>query len=400
MDPTGNLYGTTTIGGANQNGTVFKISSGGYTDIYDFCSLANCQDGTSPVGALIRDVNGNLYGTTSGGGLCSPLCGGTAFKLSPPSSGTKWNLQTLYYFCASVSGSNCLDGQTPMSNLSYKPSSSTNYYDGISALYGTTYFGGGVGPYGVGTVFKLTPVSSGLWTQTIMHAFGSVSGDGDLPIGGVTLDASGNIFGTASAGGAGYLPAGAVFKIDTSNSYSVIYNFCTLHYVNLCTDGRAPNENLVLDSSGNIFGVTSEGSTDKTQPQPALGVVFELPSGGSNVTILHSFCSLANCADGAQPPPGSGLILDGSHLYGVTSAGGTGSGASYSTGGTVYHLHGASFGLFNLLHSFCSSGSCGSSPGDGELPLAELYEDGAGNLYGTTSSGGTSNGGTVFKIVP
>jgi len=419
-DNSGNLYGTTNSGGAHGAGTVFELSPNGdgtysYKVLHDFCPGAtccpstddSCHDGRQPVGSLILDVNGNLYGTTAQGGLnTGPFNGssnaGIAFKLQYPMSGTTWTIHRLHDFCPTIVSGVCSDGERPLSNLSYKPTSSSPYYNGTDPLYGTTYVGGAnkPGDYGGGTLFKLTPGST--WTETVVHSFGDPALDGPdvvdgfYPVAGVTLDSSGTIFGTAFAGGLKNSYAGIIFKMDTSNNYSLLYEFCSAVSNSLCTDGRAPNANLALDSNGNLFGTTKEQGSGQQ------GVVFELPSNSSSVTVLHSFCAgLSVCTDGIEPTVGSGLILASTgDIYGVTKYGGLGAGGS-AGGGVVYKLHPSGGAYFlTAIHTFCHAAACNMSPSDGNQPVTGLNKDAAGNLYGTTEYGGTGDGGTIFKIVP
>ncbi len=180
FDRAGNLYGTTSLGNITDNGTVFQLtpSAPGWTEkvIYSF---QNGSDGSFPVGGLIADQSGNLYGTTAAGGSASGG-GGTVFELSPNSDGT-WTFHLLYSLPGNF-------GAGPMSNL---------VMDSKGALYGTTQ---GDGTHSWGSVFKLTPSSSGPWNYTSVHDF--VGGeDGYFPYGSVILDAAGNIFGTAAQGG-------------------------------------------------------------------------------------------------------------------------------------------------------------------------------------------------------
>jgi len=181
----GNLYGTTNGGGINGGGTVFKITLGGtLTTLYNFCALSDCTDGYDPIGGVVQAANGNFYGTTFGGGVNSL---GTVFKMSP--GGT---LTTLYNFCST---SGCTDGYSPYSELVQ----ATN-----GNLYGTTYEGGASGNYG--TVFEITP--SG--TLTTLHSFDGT--DGANPIPGLVQATNGTFYGTTYEGGAS--DDGTVFSLS------------------------------------------------------------------------------------------------------------------------------------------------------------------------------------------
>jgi len=194
FDQAGNIFGTTQRGGTGTGcgpqscGTVFELSSsqsGSWTEtvIYNFCSEANCADGSIPKAGLIFDDAGNLYGTTYGGGEQGCDCG-TVFRLSHPRvPGANWDETVLWSF-----GSITDDGAGPDGKLSWDPAGN---------LYGTTSQGGG----GVGSVFQLSPQMNG-WTETELYAFCPLGPpncpDGFYPLAGVTFDAAGNLYGTTS----------------------------------------------------------------------------------------------------------------------------------------------------------------------------------------------------------
>jgi uncharacterized repeat protein (TIGR03803 family) len=234
------------------------------------------------------------------------------------------------------------------------------------SLYGTTLHGGGTScaeGEGCGTVYKLTP--SG--TATVLYAFQGGS-DGDLPLGHMYRDSSGNFYGAAGGGNSGCLGGcGILFKLAPNGTKTTLYTFAG------GTDGYYPSGDLVADGAGNFYSVTSAGG-DNDQ-----GTIFKLDSSGTKTT-LYSFCAKHNCKDGADPD--AGLIADGSgNLYGVTYSGG-----DNQYYGTVFKL--APDGTYTVLHSFGS--------GDGEFPNSKLVSDGAGNLYGT--SGGPGGYGQIFKL--
>jgi uncharacterized repeat protein (TIGR03803 family) len=184
LDAQGNVYGTTWMGGPDNAGVVYRLSPSGsgwtYTMLYAFQDTA---DGTGPVGGVVLDQAGNVYGATATGGSGE---GGTVYELSP--SGGGWNFSLLYSFTASGYDPGPLDTLT---------------LDAAGNLYGTTYGGGA---FGYGTVFKLTH-NGGSWTYTDLHDFTSGE-DGGKPIGGVTLDTSGNLYGTTSVGAGGQCSEG------------------------------------------------------------------------------------------------------------------------------------------------------------------------------------------------
>ena len=382
-DAAGNLYGTTTEGGANGGGgTVFKLdNTGNETVLYSFCADSNCTDGAFPLFiTLTQDTAGNLYGTTSGGGANS-FSGGTVFMVDPTGHET-----VLYSFC-SVAG--CADGQTPYGGV---------IRDAGGNLYGTTAAGGNPNTLcsnesfsGCGTVFKLDPTGH----ETVLYSFCSVAecADGYWPGAGLILDASGNLFGTTILGGAN--GQGTVFKLDSTGNYTVLYSFCSAA---LCADGGQPG-GLIQDAVGNLYGMASDFGAGNDG-----GTVFKLappaqPSGAWTLTVLYSFCSAANCADGDRPFVASLTQDAADNLYGTTTYGGS----SASGGGIVFKLAppiepGGAWAE-SVLYNFCSASGCS----DGENPQAGLVQDAAGNLYGTTEYGGNpscpNNGcGTVFKL--
>jgi uncharacterized repeat protein (TIGR03803 family) len=170
---------------------------------------------------------------------------------------------------------------------------------------------------------------------------------------------------------------GVVFKLAPDGTETVLYSFCSQFN---CADGDHPSAGLIMDGAGNLYGTTYYGGTSGG------GVVFKLAPDGTE-TVLYSFCSQSNCADGSDPE--AGLIMDGAgNLYGTTSDGGG------TFGGVVFKL--APDGTETVLYSFCSQSGCA----DGSYPEAGLIMDGAGNLYGTTLGGGTSGTGVVFMVTP
>ena len=347
-DAAGNFYGTTVNGGTNLGGTVFKLtpSANGYTEsvLYNFCSQggAACTDGVNPQAGLIEDSSGNLYGTTWLGGTGVTLVNGaysygTVFKLAPNGSG--YNYTVLYNFCPTSSTGFCLDGAAPLGAL---------IEDASGNLYGTTALGGAgthaleCNGIGCGTVFKLSPNSSG-YVETVLYSFCSQGGgnctDGAYPYDASLIeDTSGNFYGTTSAGGVNSCDTpgcGTVFKLapksDGSYAESVLHSF---DYA----DGTSPDAGLIEDASGNLYGTTSNGGAGLSWRCEGCGsgTVFELsPNGtGYTETVLYNFCSQGGdaCTDGVMPM--AGVIEDASgNLYGTTWEGGDG-----NDWGTVFKL--------------------------------------------------------------
>jgi uncharacterized repeat protein (TIGR03803 family) len=356
IDKKGNLYGTTTIGGANTNaagfyaGTVFEVTKdGNETVLYNFCSAAGCADGFQPIAGLIMDGSGNLFGTAGGGTTGN----GVVFEVSRNGTET-----VLYSFCPNP-GNGCTDGTGPSGGL---------ILDSAGNLYGTTLTGGANGE---GVVFEVSPAGQ----ETVLYSFCARPNcaDGQEPEGGVVADAAGNLYGTTFAGGFGNNP-GVVFEL-TASSEQVLYNFCQLSG---CTDGETPLAGVILDAAGNLFGTTQVGGAN------ASGTVFEVTPAGAE-TVLYNFCSAMNCEDGVGPF--SGLVIDKSgNLYG-TSRGGTG------FSGTLFEV--SRGGAYSVLHDFCTVGDCL----DGDTPNGTLLLDGK-DLYGVTAQLGANGGGTVFKLTP
>ena len=362
QDKAGNLYGTTEQGGYSGAGTVYEITAAGtYTVLYSFTGRG---DGGNPYGGLVEDKAGNLYGTTEGGY-------GNVFKLDKSD-----NLTVLHSFTGYPDGSN------PYAGL---------VLDASGNLYGTTYYGGSGSCNGVGcgTVFEVASTGK----ETVLHSF-TGSPEGTNPYAGVTLDASGNLYGTTEFGGSssncvdGYgSGCGVVFKVDSTGKETVLYNFTG------SPDGAGPSAGLIGDSTGNLFGTTAFGGTNPDCPGtlPGCGVVFKLDTSGKE-SLLYSF---NGSSDGTEPY--AGLVRDASdNLYGTTISGGY----QLSAFGTVFKVD--STGREKTLYAFRGP------PSDGEYPVAGLIRDNVGNLYGTTSYGGNTGYGicysgdqtcgTVFKV--
>ncbi len=356
--PVSTLYGTTSVGGTGKCtmegyqtgcGTVFEVSGEREAVLYSF---QGGPDGWASLGGLVRDKKGNLYGTTAGGGAYGY---GTIFKLAEKTK------TILYSFQGTP------DGAYPTSALTQ---------DSEGNLYGTTSNGGvNGGAYGGGTVFKLDINGN----ETVLYSFCSQlqcsDGENPSPRSTLTMDASGNLFGTTFYGG--NIGAGTVFKVDTKGNETVLHSFCTA--LGECSDGANPEGGLVMDSSGNLYGTTTEGGVEG-QPY---GNVFKLDPTGHE-TVLHEFCSEPACADGLGPT--AGVIMDArGNLFGTTGA-------------TVFEID--TTGTFSVIYTFTGL------PGPVE-PVGGLTMDAKGNLYGTASQGGPGNCtllyygcGAVFKIKP
>ena len=229
-------------------------------------------------------------------------------------------------------------------------------------LYGTTY---NDGAFASGTVFRITPAGK----EKVLHSFSQTDGDGAFPwYGTLARDSSGNLYGTTITGGIkGQLCCGTVFRVTASGEETVLYRFNGI-------DGDGfPQDGVVRDSSGNLYGTTQNGGPNNA------GTVFKVDPTGKK-TALYSF---TGSADGAYPM--AGVVLDAKgNLYGTTSGGGS---SSYA--GTVFKVDPT--GKETVLYTFTGSN-------DGGIPEAGVIRDSHGNLYGTTYSGGTDGLGTVFKV--
>jgi uncharacterized repeat protein (TIGR03803 family) len=245
----GNFYGTTYYGGSKGDGEIFKITPSGTLNIlHSFCSRTGCRDGRNPFAGLVQAVDGNLYGTTLGGGAKGF---GTVFKITP--NGT---LTTLHSFCAQ---SGCPDGEFPQTGLIQ----ATN-----GNLYGTTISGGASGD---GTIFEIT--TSG--TLTTLYNVCSQSGcpDGNYLYAALLQATDGNLYGIMDVGGAN--GAGTIFKITLSGTLTTIYSFCSQP---ACTDGQYPAGGLVQATDGNLYGTTADGGANACSGLTC-GTVFSLSVG-------------------------------------------------------------------------------------------------------------------------
>jgi uncharacterized repeat protein (TIGR03803 family) len=347
-DASGTLYGTTYSGGIksgclinNGCGTVFKVEKTGKETVLHF--FTGGSDGGGPYGSLVRDVQGNLYGTTSGGGDPGCLCG-VVFKLDP--SGKETVLHTFT--------------DAPPSN--YEGPAAGLVRDKDGNFYGTTFLGG---DYQQGSIFKIDVNG----TYSLLHSFNVWDGSwGYLEP--PALDAAGNLYGMTTYGGSGGY--GTAFKLDTTSKETVLYGFTG------GKDGAFPSGNVVRDRKGNIYGSTYEGGS--VFGNNGDGVVFKLSKSGK-FSLLYTFPG-----QGHGGSYGGGLILDKSgNLYGTTSFDGD------NSRGSVFEID--STGKEANLYSFTGGV-------DGDAPFAPVIRDASGNLYGTTTYGGVSGAGVVFKLSP
>jgi len=320
-------------------------------------SFTGGSDGAYPLTGLTLDASGNLYGTTAGGGKgsCQFSNGqgcGIVFKMRRQSAG--WTLTPLYSFTGS-------DGFLPEGRVAFGP-------NGI--LYGTTIDGSQQGNH-QGTLYSLRPPNhicgslSCPWTLTTLHRFGN-GNDGWEPLGDLTFDGAGSIYGTTLAGGGGQ--GGTVYKFSAGLE-TILYNFPT------SSNGSDPSGGVIFDNVGNLWGTAQSGGSSGE-----CGVVFMLhpTQSGWAETVVYNFGQTQT--DGCDPI--GGVIFDpAGHYLGTTISGGL------TDAGTLY-------GPSPYGWSFTSLGNIEGGPTTG------LTMDSAGNVYGTTYSDGPYEGGNVFEQAP
>jgi hypothetical protein len=374
LDPTtGNLYGTTYAGGANNTGTFFVLTKNGssYTEtiLYSFGAVSS-SDAQGPEGVLVADSAGNLYGTSQDGGAHYNHGlgdGGTVFELVK--SGASYTETVLYSFGGTG------DGCAPVSGLVLDPSTGN--------LFGTAI---DCGPNQLGVVFELVK-SGSTYTEQILHSFGASAMDGGYPVGVLTVDSSGNLYGATSASN-GSNQLGTVYTLTKSGSsygYSVIYTFSAA-----VADGEQPESGVTWDpTTGNLYGTTLQGGSYLNG-----GTVYRLAKNGSTYTetVLFSFAGpQATATPSGYHPKGDLLVDSAGNIYGTAYAGANG-------GGTVFKLVPGAGGAYTevVLHAFAASGS------DGTNPQGLLVQDSNGNLFGTATIAGPNGGnaGTAFEITP
>jgi uncharacterized repeat protein (TIGR03803 family) len=365
--PDGTLYGTTAEGGANRLGTVFNLRPPATV-----CHATQCpwvetvihsfsgSDGFSPeYGGLIFDAAGNIYGTAAGGGIgCRSGCG-LVYKLTKSCS--SWTENVLYFF---TGGS---DGETPYGGVAF---------DRAGNLYGSTFYGG---TNGSGTLFQLTNTGAA-WTETTLQAFSGSGDQGGNPYAGPVLDQQGNLYGTTSDGGS--LNGGTVYQLQPSGdgnwTLNVLYSFDEL--------GK-PFDTPTLDTAGNLYATTSQGGN-------GVGSVIKLTRGsdGWSYTELYDF---PDDFSNGYAPVGSVVLDSSGNIYGTTALGGNQTNNCPDGGcGVVFEIN-------TSLHDFCLSRPCS----DGQNPISNIVFDASGNLYGTTLQGGSGsacNGGcgVALEITP
>jgi hypothetical protein len=344
MDKSGNLYGLTAYGGTGNCmllgrsagcGTVYKLSppkqkGGAWTETILY-SFPNATQGYVPIGDLVFDSAGNLYGSTLFGGTkgttCDPDYGGqcgVVFELSPSKTkGGKWMQKVLHGFASGT------DGANPNGGL---------VLDGKGDVYGTTYGGGNesgqCGTGGCGTAFELKPpaTKSGAWTEKVLHRFNYNTSDASNPTAGFVIDLKGDLYGTSMSGGLG--PGGTVFRLSPSSKKPGTWTETILHGFNGTEGGYDPEGALIFDASGNLYGTTNVGRGGSQR-----GNVFQLkpPSVKNRAWTLNTIHGFTGIPDGENPT--SRLISDKTgNLYSTTQYGGDGSGCSFTGCGVVFEV--------------------------------------------------------------
>jgi uncharacterized repeat protein (TIGR03803 family) len=333
----GDFYGTTTYGGANNLGTVYKITPAGvHTVLYSFAG--GLGDGQYPASGLDLGNDGAFYATTTAGGAFG---GGTFFRITPAGIATM-----LYSFGGNGSGAN--------------PQGLTLSADGH--FYGTTTSGGA---NNLGTVFRMTPAG----VQTVLYSFAAGPG-GHTPVAGLSGASDGYLYGVTYYGGTDDF--GTIFRIAPNGA-----GFETLHsFAGGAADGKYPGTKLRNVPDGTLYGSTGAGGAG------GLGTIFRYDPVAGVASVIHSFAG--SPADGNHPACRLRVGNDG-NLYGVTYYGG------YFDFGTFFRITPA--GVLTVLHSFAGGT-------DGRGPNSSLLVTPEGDFYGTTVTGGPTNNGTIYKIRP
>ncbi len=342
-DASGNLYGTTLNGGANNDGTVFEVANDADHTLSTLATF-NGPNGANPIAGLLADASGNLYGTTFQGG--ADIYGGTVFEVANDANHTLTTLVT--FNSQGVFGPNGLIA------------------DANGNLYGTTQYG--PGPNGTSysdAVFEVA--NDGHHTLSVLATLnGSLNPE---PMGTLIMDPSGNLYGTTRNGGHGI---GSVFELPAgTHSIKTLVSFGATNGV---PNGYSPFAGLIADASGNLYGTT-------------FVTVFEVANDAN-----HTLTTLATLYGPSGYGPDGSLIADASgNLYGTTTSGGdltlNGNGD-----GTVFEVANDANHTLTTLTTF--NGTNGADPAGG------LLADTSGNFYGTTREGGAYGDGTVFELSP
>ena len=378
----GSIFGVTNEGGAyNGDGVLFQLvpdADGGWneTPVHVF---EGGSDGATP-SPVIFDAAGNLYGEAVSFGAYG---GGLIYEFSPTGNG--WKMKVLHNFMGGSGGANPSGGLV---------------FDASGNLYGTTGSGGSLTQcqgYGCGVIFKLSPKTDGTWTESVLYSFTGQQ-DGYLPMGGLTFDSRGNLFGTTFFYGYGSNNGGfgVIFQLSPQSNGS--WKYSVLHHFAGGAAGELPFSNLVL-TGGSIFGTTWQGGMMSGCNGNGCGVAYELSTEPTKFRILHTFTGGADGGSLFSP-----LTLVKGKLFGTTQIGGDlnlcqGTGGSQGNGcGVVFELSrraNSADGVFRVVYTFENSNNNDGDGSDGRMTF-----DQAGNLYGETRIGGAYGLGTIFEIAP
>jgi uncharacterized repeat protein (TIGR03803 family) len=373
-DAAGNLYGTTTVVGDDNSGTVYELKdshmSWSLNNLFAFSSRGN--PGYFPWSGVVFGPDSAMYGTTLSGGANGD---GIVYKLAPPPTICRtvlcsWEQTVLYEFQGSPDGAS--------------PALGNVIFDRAGNLYGTTAAGGA---FGKGTVFELSP-SNGGWTEKVLYSFMGGT-DGSDPYGTLVFDSAGNLYGTTPNGGNTGCSendgCGTVFELSPSGSGWTERILVTFEQG---SNGCNPYGGLIFDQSGNLYGTTALCGAQNG------GTVFELSPNGDNWTFSLLY-ALGPDISGLGGPLGS-LAIDGAgSLYGTTQGDGN---AGQGTAFKLTLLNGA--WTYTELHEFIGG------PDDGSEPIGGPIVDAMGVVYGTTYAGGSQSCsfeeqcGVIWAITP
>jgi uncharacterized repeat protein (TIGR03803 family) len=335
----GNFYGMTNYGGTYGYGTVFKITPGATITVLRHLNTA---DGVNPYGSLYKNSDGYFYGMTYSGGVSNSY--GTIFKISSTGS-----------FSVLLRFPDNAWGVSPYGSL-------VQAKDGN--FYGTAYEGG---TYGQGTIYKLCPSGS----FTTLRSLNGTS-NGSYPKGSMVQGTDGNFYGMASSGGTNNY--GTIFKMSSTGTLTVLKN------LSYDTTGGSPYGSLVQGTDGNFYGMTYQGGANNSGASNSYGTIFKITSTGT-FTVLKN---LDYTTTGGNP---YGSLVQGSdgNFYGMTYQGGA------SGYGIIFKI--TSTGTFTVLQNLDYYSTGGA-------PYGSLLRGTDGNFYGMTYQGGTNGYGTIFKITP
>jgi uncharacterized repeat protein (TIGR03803 family) len=354
FDRAGNIFGTTFYGGANDSvdggdGTIWEITATGAYEVLH--SFGGGADGIGPAAGVTIDTVGNMYGTTTGGGLNG--------------SGMVWEITKAGEYKDLHDFGSGSDGSEPTAGVTV---------DSSGDLFGTTSKGGAHGTDGSGGTGGMVWEITAAGKYKDLHDFGSGI-DGEYPEAGVTLDPSGNLYGTATEGGIysnGDYGCGIAWEITKGGVYKVLHEF------GKGKDGQNPYSGVTLDAAGNLYGTAFAGGR-----YPATGagggIVWEITTAG-DYRDIHDF---GNGSDGYFPLTGEVILDRLGNVYGAVGSGGL------KEAGMVWEITKA--GAYKDLHDF-------GSAKDGQGPNGNVSLDSADNVYGTTHAGGAYGDGTVWVI--